>query len=76
MNGVQFPAADADRVGSMALWAWIVMGSATLLALSLLVGLALAAILGTISSEVSELLELEPWRTAPPTRATAAAARS
>jgi hypothetical protein len=72
---VQFRAADADRVTSMVAWAWIVMGSAGFLAVSLLLGLAVAAILGNISSEVSELLEVEPWRTAAPKRATTAAAR-
>jgi hypothetical protein len=57
----------------MAAWAWIMMGAASVLTVSVVVGLALAAILGRISSEVSELLELEPWRTAPPRRAVTSA---
>jgi hypothetical protein len=48
---------------------WIAIGAAMMLALSILVGLALAAILGRISGEVSELLEAEPWAVAPPARA-------
>lgn len=51
--------------------AWIVIGATTVLALSATVSLALAAILGSISGEVSELLELEPrargWRKQAPT---------
>ena len=43
----------------MSLWVWIVIVSGTLFALSLIVGLALAAILGSISRELSELVELE-----------------
>jgi hypothetical protein len=49
----------------MSLWVWIVVVSGTVLALSLLVGLALAAILGSITRELSELVELEPWADAP-----------
>ena len=49
----------------MSLWVWIVVVSGALLALSLLVGLALAAILGSISRELSELVELERWADAP-----------
>ena len=49
----------------MSLWVWILVVSGTLLALSLLVGLALAAILGSISRELSELVELERWADAP-----------
>ena len=49
----------------MSLWVWIVVVSGALLALSLLVGLALAAILGSISRELSELVELERWADVP-----------
>ena len=37
----------------MSLWVWIVVVTGTLLAVSLLVGLALAAILGSITREMS-----------------------
>ena len=49
----------------MSLWVWIVVVTGTLLAVSLLVGLALAAILGSITREMSGLLELEEWTDAP-----------
>jgi hypothetical protein len=49
----------------MSLWVWILIVSGALLAVSLLVGLGLAAILGVVSREVSGLLELEEWTDAP-----------
>ena len=61
--------ADADKVAIVPLVTWIAIGAATMVALSILVGLAVAAVLGRISGEISELLEVEPWTVAPPTRA-------
>jgi hypothetical protein len=58
----------------MSLWLWILVASGAPLALSLFVGLGLAAILGRISSEVSGLLEVEHWSGAPLTAARALAA--
>jgi hypothetical protein len=55
---------------------WIAIGAATMLAVSVLVGLAVAAILGRISGEISELLEVEPWTVAPPARAKVLAPRA
>jgi hypothetical protein len=52
----------------MTMWVWIGVGLAGLLAASLLVGLAIARILGTIGDEITELLEAEPWTSAPLTR--------
>ena len=55
-------------------WLWVIVGVAALLVFSILVGLALAAILGRISHEVSEMLEsfglraAEPRRVPPPRR--------
>jgi hypothetical protein len=49
----------------MSLWVWILIASGSLLTGSLLVGLAVAAILGSISSEISSLLEHEQWVDAP-----------
>lgn len=57
------------------MWAWIVIGASAVLGLSVLVGLAIGAILGSISREVSELLEIEPWSSAPLTQEKTAAAR-
>ena len=51
------------------MWVWIVIGVGSFLGLSLLVGFALAAILGTIGREISELHETDDWAMLPPTRA-------
>jgi hypothetical protein len=51
------------------LWDGIVVGVGSFLVLSLLVGLALAAVLGSIGRKVSELYETEEWALAPPNRA-------
>jgi hypothetical protein len=52
----------------MTVWLWIGVGLAGLLAVSLLVGLAIARILGTIGDELAQLLEVEQWTSAPLTR--------
>jgi hypothetical protein len=52
----------------MPMWVWIAIGVGSFLVLSLLVGLALARILGTIARKTSELYENEVWSTLPPTR--------
>jgi hypothetical protein len=49
----------------MSLWVWIVVVGGTLFAFSLFVSLALAAILGSVSRELSELVDLERWADAP-----------
>jgi hypothetical protein len=53
----------------MPMWVWIVIGVGSFLCLSLLVGLGLAAILGTIGRQISELHETDDWAVLPPTRA-------
>jgi hypothetical protein len=53
----------------MPMWVWIVIGVGSFLGLSLLVGLGLAAILGTIGRQISELHETDDWAMVPPTRA-------
>jgi hypothetical protein len=53
----------------MPMWVWIVIGLGSFLGLSLLVGLGLAAILGTIGRQISELHETDDWAMLPPTRA-------
>jgi hypothetical protein len=53
----------------MPMWVWIVIGVGSFLGLSLLVGLGLAAILGTIGRRISELHETDDWAMLPPTRA-------
>ena len=50
------------------MFVWIGVGLAGLLALSFLVGLAIARILGTIGDQIALLLEAEPWTSAPLTR--------
>jgi len=52
----------------MTLWMWIGAGLAGMLALSLLIGVAIARILGMIGEEIAELVEAEPWTSAPLTR--------
>jgi len=56
----------------MSVWVWIAIGAVSLLAFSLLVGLVIARILGSIGREVSHLLEAEAeaWAMAPLTHAT------
>ena len=51
------------------MWVWITIGVGSFLGLSLLVGLGLAAILGTIGRQISELHEPDDWAMLPPTRA-------
>jgi hypothetical protein len=58
--------AAASEVGDAGV-VWIVIGLGPLLALLLLVGLALARILGTIGRRISELYEGDEWAL-PPTR--------
>ena len=58
------------------MWAWIEIGAASVIALSIIVSLGVAAILGSISSEVSQLLEIDPHASAPRKNAKAAAARA
>jgi hypothetical protein len=53
----------------MPMWFWIMIGVGSFLVLSLLIGLALARILGTIGREISGLYETDDWAMLPPTRA-------
>jgi hypothetical protein len=53
----------------MPMWVWIVIGVGSFLGVSLLVGFALAAILGTIGRQISQLHETDDWAMLPPTRA-------
>jgi hypothetical protein len=52
----------------MSVLVWIGIGLAGLLAFSMLVGLAIARILGAIGEEIAQLAEAEPWTSAPLTR--------
>ena len=54
----------------MMVWTWIGVGVAGFLALSLLFGLAIARVLGSIGAEIAQLLEAEGWTSAPLTRDT------
>jgi len=53
----------------MPMWVWIVIGVGSFLGLSLLVGFAVAAILGTIGRQISEIQQTDDWAMLPPTRA-------
>jgi hypothetical protein len=53
---------------SMSAWSWVAVGLAASLLFSVLVALVLAAILGRIGREVSELLDPELWSSAPTAR--------
>ena len=49
----------------MSIWLWILLGIIGFFAVSLLVGLLVAAILANIGREFSALLEFEPLTSAP-----------
>jgi hypothetical protein len=53
----------------MPMWMWIVIGLGSFLGLSLILGFALARILGTIGLQISEMHEREDWTNLPPARA-------
>jgi hypothetical protein len=57
----------------MSVWLWVVVGIAGFFAVSIVIGLALAAVLGQISRGLSEALDLELWASAPMTRGSTAA---
>jgi hypothetical protein len=54
---------------NMTIWAWVAIAVTALAATSLLVGLAIATILGKIAHAASTLLDEESWASAPLTRA-------
>ena len=51
------------------MWFWIMIGVGSFLGLSLMIGLVLGRILGTIGREISGLYETDDWAMLPPTRA-------
>jgi hypothetical protein len=53
----------------MSIWDWVAIGVGTAIGVPLLVGLAIARILGSIAADVSNLLDQEEWSSAPLTRA-------
>ena len=58
----------------MTVLTWIAVGAGSFLVLSLLVSLAVAAVLGRISQRISDLHEVDAWTVAPTTRGLADAA--
>jgi hypothetical protein len=52
----------------MSTWAWLVVGLGAFFLIAALLSLAVAAILGSISREASELFESEVWAQVPLTR--------
>jgi hypothetical protein len=61
---VQESADRADKVGRMPVWTWIVIGATTVLVLSIVAGLAVSAILGSISRDLTELIEIDLYASA------------
>jgi hypothetical protein len=53
----------------MGVWGWIGVGVGSFLIVSIAAGLAIAKILGAISSGINLILEHEGWASAPLTRA-------
>jgi hypothetical protein len=53
----------------MSVWAWLAIGIGAFFGVALVLGLAIARILGRISQDVTEMLEAEAWSAAPLTRA-------
>jgi hypothetical protein len=53
----------------MPMWGWIAIGVGSFVGLSVIVGFALARILGTIGRQVGALYETEDWAMVPPSRA-------
>lgn len=51
------------------MWVWVAIGLGSFFSLSIVVGFAVARILGTIGRQISELHETEMWTSAAPTRA-------
>ena len=54
-------------------WAWFAIGIGAFMGVTVVVGLAIARILGNISRDVTDLLETEMWSAAPLSRALDAA---
>jgi hypothetical protein len=52
----------------MSVWAWIAIGAAALIGVPLVVGLAVARILGGIAEDALRAVDQELWSSAPVTR--------
>jgi hypothetical protein len=57
--------------GCVSISMWIVLGVVVTFGVSVSIGLALGRVLGSISRELTDLLEAESWRSLPPARAKA-----
>jgi hypothetical protein len=53
----------------MTMWGWIGVATAAFAGLSIVVGLVIARILGSISAGINQMLDEENWTSAPLTRA-------
>jgi hypothetical protein len=60
----------------MTIWAWLILGGGLAVLTSVAAALGLAATLGTISDDVTRLLEAEPYTLAPATRTRTPSPRS
>jgi hypothetical protein len=52
----------------MSVWAWVAIGAAALIGVPLVVGLAVARILGGIAEDALKAVDQELWSSAPVTR--------
>jgi hypothetical protein len=68
-TGIQPLSGNADTVFMMSVATWFAIGAVTLIVLSAVVGLLIAAVLGSVSRNISELLEAESSALMPLTRA-------
>ena len=66
---IQALSGNADTVSMMSVGTWFAIGAVVLLSLSAVVGLLISAVLGSVSRNVSELLEAESNSLMPLTRA-------
>jgi len=68
-TGIQPLSGNADTVLMMSVATWFAIGAVVLIMLSVVVGLLIAAVLGSVSRNISELLEAESSSLMPLTRA-------
>jgi hypothetical protein len=58
----------ADALQTMSVWAWVAVGVTAFLGMGIIVGFAVATILGRIAEDVLRLQDHEHWAAAPLTR--------
>jgi hypothetical protein len=58
----------ADALQTMSVWVWVAVGVTAFLGMGIIVGFAVATILGRIAEDVLRLQDHEHWAAAPLTR--------